>query len=50
MRMHPVVELYPSIDPEQLAAVKPIRYQARDGLLARATYPRQLFDSCCAPA
>jgi len=24
--------------------------QARDGLLARATYPRQLFDSCCAPA
>jgi len=24
--------------------------QARDGLLAHATYPRQLFDSCCEPA
>ena len=23
--------------------------QARDGLLARANYPRNLFDSCCAP-
>lgn len=42
MRMHPVVELYPSIDPEQLAAVKPIRYQARDGLQLRGylTLPR----------
>jgi dipeptidyl aminopeptidase/acylaminoacyl peptidase len=42
MRMHPVVELYPSIDPEQLAAVKPIRYPARDGLALRGylTVPR----------
>jgi hypothetical protein len=23
--------------------------QARDGLLARAKYPRQLFESCCPP-
>jgi len=23
--------------------------QARDGLLARAKYPRNLFDSCCGP-
>ena len=42
MQMHPVVELYPSIDPEQLAAVKPIRYSARDGLALRGylTVPR----------
>lgn len=41
-QMHPVVEPYPEIDPEQLAAVKPIRYQARDGLNLRGylTLPR----------
>jgi dipeptidyl aminopeptidase/acylaminoacyl peptidase len=41
-QMHPVVEPYPEIDPEQLAAVKPIRYQARDGLSLRGylTLPR----------
>jgi dipeptidyl aminopeptidase/acylaminoacyl peptidase len=42
LRMHPVVELYPSIDPDHLAPVKPIRYQARDGLTLRGylTLPR----------
>jgi dipeptidyl aminopeptidase/acylaminoacyl peptidase len=41
-QMHPVVEPYPEIDPEQLTAVKPIRYQARDGLNLRGylTLPR----------
>ena len=31
-KMHPVVDPYQRIDPAQLAAVKPVRYQARDGL------------------
>jgi dipeptidyl aminopeptidase/acylaminoacyl peptidase len=31
-QMHPVVEPYPLIDPAQLAQVKAIRYQTRDGL------------------
>ena len=35
MKMHPVVESYPEIDPEQLSPVMPIRYQARDGLNLR---------------
>ena len=41
-QMRPVVESYPDIDPDQLAAVKPIRYQARDGLALRGylTFPR----------
>lgn len=41
-RMHAVVEPYPDIDPAQLSAVKPIRYQARDGLNLRGylTLPR----------
>jgi dipeptidyl aminopeptidase/acylaminoacyl peptidase len=41
-QMHAVVEPYPDIDPEQLAPVKPIRYQARDGLGLRGylTLPR----------
>jgi dipeptidyl aminopeptidase/acylaminoacyl peptidase len=41
-RMHAVVESYPDIDPDQLAPVKPVRYQARDGLNLRGylTLPR----------
>ena len=41
-QMHPVAESYPDIDPEQLASVKAIRYQARDGLVLRGylTLPR----------
>jgi dipeptidyl aminopeptidase/acylaminoacyl peptidase len=41
-QMHPVVEPYPDIDPAQLSEVKPIRYQARDGLGLRGylTLPR----------
>jgi dipeptidyl aminopeptidase/acylaminoacyl peptidase len=41
-QMHPVVDPYPGIDPEQLAPVKPIRYQSRDGLNLRGylTLPR----------
>jgi dipeptidyl aminopeptidase/acylaminoacyl peptidase len=35
LQMHPVVEAYPDIDPAQLSPVKPIRYQARDGLSLR---------------
>lgn len=35
MQMRPVVESYPEIDPDQLSAVMPIRYQARDGLALR---------------
>jgi dipeptidyl aminopeptidase/acylaminoacyl peptidase len=35
LQMHPVVNPYPDIDPAQLAPVKPIRYQARDGLTLR---------------
>ena len=31
-KMHPVVDPYQRIDPAQLAAVKPVHYQARDGL------------------
>lgn len=40
--MSPVIEPYPDIDPAQLAPVKPIRYQARDGLSLRGylTLPR----------
>jgi dipeptidyl aminopeptidase/acylaminoacyl peptidase len=40
--MHAVVDPYPDIDPEQLAPVKPVRYQARDGLSLRGylTLPR----------
>jgi len=34
-QMHPVVNLYPEIDPQQLATVAPIRYQARDGVQLR---------------
>lgn len=41
-KMHPVIDPYPSIDPEQLAPVKAVRYQARDGLSIPAylTLPR----------
>jgi dipeptidyl aminopeptidase/acylaminoacyl peptidase len=41
-RMHPVVEPYPKIDPSQLAPVKVVHYQARDGLSLPAylTLPR----------
>ena len=41
-RMHPVVDPYPLIDPAQLAPVKPIQYQTRDGLTLHAylTLPR----------
>lgn len=41
-QMHAVVEPYPDIDPGQLAPVKPVRYQARDGLSLRGylTLPR----------
>jgi dipeptidyl aminopeptidase/acylaminoacyl peptidase len=41
-QMSPVVEPYPMIDPDQLAPVKAIRYQARDGLTLRGylTLPR----------
>jgi dipeptidyl aminopeptidase/acylaminoacyl peptidase len=35
LQMHPVVNPYPDIDPAELAPVKPIRYQARDGLVLR---------------
>jgi dipeptidyl aminopeptidase/acylaminoacyl peptidase len=31
-KMHPVVDPYQRIDPTQLAPVKPVRYQSRDGL------------------
>ena len=47
--MHPVVDPYQRIDPAQLAAVKPVRYQARDGLgipgyltLPRGRMPKNL--------
>src|SRR4051794_14594052 len=42
LQMHPVIVPYPDIDPELLAPVKPIRYQARDGLNLRGylTLPR----------
>jgi dipeptidyl aminopeptidase/acylaminoacyl peptidase len=33
--MHAVVDPYPRIDPSRLAEVRPIRYQARDGLSLR---------------
>ncbi|HKC02603.1 MAG TPA: alpha/beta fold hydrolase [Sphingomicrobium sp.] len=41
-QMHAVVEPYPDIDPDQLAPVKPVRFQARDGLGLRGylTLPR----------
>jgi dipeptidyl aminopeptidase/acylaminoacyl peptidase len=41
-QMHAVAESYPDIDPDQLAPVHPVRYQARDGLQLRAylTLPR----------
>jgi dipeptidyl aminopeptidase/acylaminoacyl peptidase len=41
-QMHPVVDPYPDIDSDNLASVKPIRYQARDGLTLRGylTLPR----------
>ena len=41
-QMHAVVESYPDINPDQLAPVKPVRYQARDGLNLRGylTLPR----------
>lgn len=35
LQMHPVLNPYPDIDPAALAPVKPIRYQARDGLMLR---------------
>jgi dipeptidyl aminopeptidase/acylaminoacyl peptidase len=35
-QMHPVINPRPEIDPRQLAPVKPIRYQTRDGLTLRA--------------
>jgi dipeptidyl aminopeptidase/acylaminoacyl peptidase len=38
LQMHPVVNPYPDIDPAQLAPVKPIRYQARDGLTLRGYF------------
>lgn len=43
-RMHPVIEPYPSVDPAQLAEVRPVTYQARDGLSLPAylTLPRGL--------
>jgi len=42
-QMHPVVETYPDIDPNELSSVEPIRYQARDGMALRGylTLPRQ---------
>ena len=41
-KMHPVVDPYHRIDPELLAPVNAVRYQARDGLTIRAylTLPR----------
>jgi dipeptidyl aminopeptidase/acylaminoacyl peptidase len=41
-QMHAVVEPYPDINPDLLAPVKPVRYQARDGLTLRGylTLPR----------
>lgn len=41
-QMHAVIEPYPDIDPDQLAPVKPVRFQARDGLGLRGylTLPR----------
>ena len=41
-KMHPVIESFPNIDPAQLAEVKAVRYQARDGLNLHAylTLPR----------
>jgi dipeptidyl aminopeptidase/acylaminoacyl peptidase len=35
-RMHTVVDPYPRIEPSVLAEVKPVRYQARDGLAINA--------------
>lgn len=35
LQMHPVLNPYPDIDPAALAPVKPIQYQARDGLMLR---------------
>jgi dipeptidyl aminopeptidase/acylaminoacyl peptidase len=41
-QMHAVVAPYPRINPDQLAEVKPVKYQARDGLSLHAylTLPR----------
>jgi dipeptidyl aminopeptidase/acylaminoacyl peptidase len=41
-RMHPVINPYPEVDPDTLAPVKYVRYQARDGLIIPAylTLPR----------
>jgi dipeptidyl aminopeptidase/acylaminoacyl peptidase len=41
-QMHEVAEQYPDLDSDQLAPVKPVRYQTRDGLTLRAylTMPR----------
>ena len=41
-RMHPVVDPYPRIDPAAMAAVKPVQYRTRDGLVLHAylTIPR----------
>ncbi|CAA9506371.1 MAG: Prolyl oligopeptidase family protein [uncultured Sphingomonas sp.] len=41
-RMHPVINPYPEINPDSLAPVKYVRYQARDGLVIPAylTLPR----------
>lgn len=41
-KMHPVIEPYPNVDPAQLAEVKAVQYQARDGLSLPAylTLPR----------
>src|SRR5258705_5918498 len=46
--MHAVVEPYPDIDPDQLAPVKPVRFQARDGLGLRGylTLPRGREGKC----
>lgn len=43
-KMHPVIEPYPLVDPLQLAEVKAVRYEARDGLNLPAylTLPRAL--------
>ena len=42
LQMHPVIDLYPAIDPALLSPTKPIRYQTRDGLVLRGylTLPR----------
>ena len=41
-RMSPVLDPYPQINPSSLAEVKPVKYQARDGLMLNAylTLPR----------